>query len=43
MSSQFRSYQSFPYAQGEEIFSAECIDGKTKGPAFGRREDQYIR
>jgi hypothetical protein len=43
MSYQFRSDQSFLYAQGEGVFSAECIDRKTKGPASGRREGQYIR
>ena len=32
-----RSYQSFPYALGEDILSAECVDGDIKGPASGRR------
>jgi hypothetical protein len=27
----------FPLYQGEEIFSAGCVDGKIKGPASGRR------
>jgi hypothetical protein len=41
--SSFRSYQSFPYAQREEVFSAMCGNGKTKGFASGRREGQNIR
>jgi hypothetical protein len=38
MSSHFWSHQSFPYAQGKEVFSAMCDDGKTKGPASVRRK-----
>jgi hypothetical protein len=30
-----QSYQSFPYAQGEEIFSAECVDGKLRALPLG--------
>jgi hypothetical protein len=32
-----RSYQSFPCFLGEDILSAECVDGDIKGPASGRR------
>jgi hypothetical protein len=28
---------------GEDILSAECVDGDIKGPASGRRGGQYIR
>jgi hypothetical protein len=30
-----QSYQSFPYAQGEDILSAECVDGKLKALPLG--------
>jgi hypothetical protein len=43
MSSQSGLINLSPMPKGKKSFSAECVDGKIKGPASGRREGQYLR